>query len=153
MNKTISDPIEILRDSGLSKRAGISEFCRKVLLAVSQVKRGEVMTYGELARRIGKPGAARAVGKALNSNPWPVVIPCHRIVPSSFPRDIGGYKSGVEMKRRLLAEEGVYTSGVYGSSTKSSLPTPHTGQTQSAGISSKAVPGAIPESGSPTSGS
>lgn len=108
MNKNIYDPIEILRDSGLSKRAGISEFCRKVLTAVSQVKRGEVMTYGELARRIGKPGAARAVGQALNSNPWPVAIPCHRIVPSNFPIDIGGYKGGVEMKRRLLTEEGAF---------------------------------------------
>ena len=61
---------------------------------------GEVSTYGALARGIGKPGAARAVGGALNRNPVAIVVPCHRIVGASG--SLVGYAGGLDRKRRLL---------------------------------------------------
>ncbi|MCJ7825796.1 MAG: MGMT family protein, partial [Anaerolineales bacterium] len=67
---------------------------------------GEYLTYGELARRIGRPGAARAVGQALGSNPIPVLIPCHRVLASDG--SLGGYsgRGGVRTKEALLRLEG-----------------------------------------------
>lgn len=64
-----------------------------------------MVTYAELARRAGSPGAARAVGQAMAKNPWPIVIPCHRVVPSSGK--MGGYsgRGGVPTKQKLLALE------------------------------------------------
>ena len=61
---------------------------------------GEVSTYGVLARGIGEPGAARAVGGALNRNPVAIVVPCHRIVGASG--SLVGYAGGLDRKRRLL---------------------------------------------------
>ncbi len=82
----------------------LTEFERRVLEAAREIPCGEVVCYSELARRIGKPKAARAVGNALGANPIPVVVPCHRVVR----RDggLGGYGGGVEYKRRLLGIEG-----------------------------------------------
>lgn len=84
----------------------VSGFDRAVLVAARDVAPGEVVTYGELARRIGRPGAARAVGGALGRNPIPLFVPCHRIVGAS---GIGGFSSsgGLATKRRLLAIEGI----------------------------------------------
>lgn len=84
----------------------LSDFQQSVLLAVRNVPRGEFTTYGELARRIGRPEAARAVGQALGSNPIPLVIPCHRVLAADG--SLGGYsgKGGVETKARLLKLEG-----------------------------------------------
>jgi O-6-methylguanine DNA methyltransferase len=70
---------------------------------------GEVRTYGELAKAIGRPTASRAVGQACASNPIAVAIPCHRVVPGHG--GLGGYRWGVERKRRLLeSEKGVRPS-------------------------------------------
>ncbi len=72
------------------------------------LRRGEVTSYGRLARRIGAPGAARAVGAALGRNPFWLLIPCHRVVAGDG--SIGGYGGGadaIEVKRDLLAREGV----------------------------------------------
>ncbi|MEV5320958.1 methylated-DNA--[protein]-cysteine S-methyltransferase [Streptomyces sp. NPDC052687] len=84
----------------------ISGFNRQVLreLAVG-VPYGSVVGYGDLADRVGQPGAAQAVGAAMGANPLPVVVPCHRVVE----RDggIGGFGGGLEAKRKLLALEGV----------------------------------------------
>ncbi|WP_448317773.1 methylated-DNA--[protein]-cysteine S-methyltransferase, partial [Streptomyces sp. CO7] len=66
---------------------------------------GSVVGYGELARRVGRPGGAQAVGAAMGSNPLPVVVPCHRVVESDG--GVGGFSGGLETKRRLLALEGV----------------------------------------------
>jgi methylated-DNA-[protein]-cysteine S-methyltransferase len=66
---------------------------------------GSVVGYQDLADRVGEPGAARAVGVAMGANPLPVVVPCHRVVESSG--GIGGFGGGLEIKRRLLALEGV----------------------------------------------
>ena len=69
-----------------------------------QVHFGEVVTYGELAERVGNPKASRAVGSAMATNPVPIVVPCHRVLRSGG--SIGNYGGGVEMKRRLLTMEG-----------------------------------------------
>ncbi len=78
----------------------LTEFQKKVLKEVLKVPLGETITYKELAKRIGNPKAVRAVGKALKENPFPLIIPCHRIVKSSG--DIGGYSRGRGLKKKLL---------------------------------------------------
>ena len=80
----------------------VTPFQFKVLEAVSAIPYGSTATYGELAARIGSPGAARAVGAACGANPIPLIIPCHRVVGSS---GLGGYAGGLELKRKLLALE------------------------------------------------
>jgi methylated-DNA-[protein]-cysteine S-methyltransferase len=74
-----------------------------------RIPEGKVTTYGDIARFIGHPGAARAVGKILNKNPNPIVMPCHRVVMSSG--SIGGYSLGKSRKRELLAKEGLRFTG------------------------------------------
>ncbi|CAL9612936.1 methylated-DNA--[protein]-cysteine S-methyltransferase [Streptomyces sp. NPDC052610] len=84
----------------------ISGFNRQVLRELALgVPYGTVVGYGDLADRVGQPGAAQAVGAAMGANPLPVVVPCHRVVE----RDggIGGFGGGLETKRKLLALEGV----------------------------------------------
>ena len=84
----------------------VTPFQRSVLEAARSVPRGQVATYGDIGRSIGKPGAARAVGQALGSNPVPIVVPCHRVLASDG--SLGGYsgRGGLSTKRRLLALEG-----------------------------------------------
>ncbi len=87
---------------------GVSSWDRRVLEGARTLRRGEVTSYGRLARRIGAPGAARAVGAALGRNPYWLLIPCHRVVAGDG--SIGGYGGGpdaLEVKRDLLALEGV----------------------------------------------
>jgi methylated-DNA-[protein]-cysteine S-methyltransferase len=81
------------------------EFQRRVLLAEYEIPRGWVSTYGRIARSLGAPNAARAVGTALARNPFPIIIPCHRAIRSNG--DLGGFRGGLEMKRALLELEGV----------------------------------------------
>ncbi|MFF4752936.1 methylated-DNA--[protein]-cysteine S-methyltransferase [Streptomyces sp. NPDC002514] len=84
----------------------VSGFNRQVLRELaSGVPYGTVVGYGDLAGRVGQPGAAQAVGVAMGSNPLPVVVPCHRVVESDG--GIGGFGGGLETKRKLLALEGV----------------------------------------------
>ncbi|OIJ89105.1 methylated-DNA--[protein]-cysteine S-methyltransferase [Streptomyces colonosanans] len=84
----------------------ITGFNRQVLRELaSTVPCGTVVGYGDLAGRVGQPGAAQAVGMAMGSNPLPVVVPCHRVVESDG--GIGGFGGGLETKRKLLALEGV----------------------------------------------
>jgi methylated-DNA-[protein]-cysteine S-methyltransferase len=82
-----------------------SEFQREVLLAEHNIPRGWVSTYGRIARSLGMPNAARAVGTALSRNPFPIIIPCHRAVRSDG--NLGGFRGGLRMKRALLELEGV----------------------------------------------
>lgn len=91
---------------------GVSDWDRRVLEGAAALGYGEVTSYGGLARRIGNPRAARAVGGALGRNPIPILIPCHRIV--SGDGSIGGYGGGhtsrtamLDVKRTLLAIESV----------------------------------------------
>ncbi|MFC8242922.1 methylated-DNA--[protein]-cysteine S-methyltransferase [Streptomyces chartreusis] len=84
----------------------ISGFNRQVLRELATgVPFGTVVGYGDLAGRVGQPGAAQAVGVAMGANPLPVVVPCHRVVESDG--GIGGFGGGLETKRKLLALEGV----------------------------------------------
>jgi len=82
----------------------LPDFQRDVLVELIRVPYGHVDTYGGLARKIGKPRAARAVGGALNRNPIPIVVPCHRIVGASG--SLTGYAGGLERKQALLGLEG-----------------------------------------------
>lgn len=80
----------------------LSEFTMRVLNEVAKVPFGRTITYGQLAAKIGAPGACRAVGSALGRNPLPVIIPCHRVVAAN---GTGGYAFGREIKKRLLEFE------------------------------------------------
>ncbi len=83
--------------------SGLSVFTQKVLDELRKIKYGEIITYSGLAKRIGSR-AYRAVGRALASNPIPIVIPCHRVVAKN---GIGGFSAGVNVKRKLLELEGM----------------------------------------------
>jgi len=84
---------------------GLSPFAAAVLRACRQVTFGKTTSYGQLAQRVGVPGAARAVGTALSRNPIPLIIPCHRIIRSNGK--IGGFSAagGVSLKKKLLELE------------------------------------------------
>ncbi len=83
----------------------LNMFVGKVLKQTCKIPRGRVDTYSGLAAKIGAPGAARAVGNALANNPFPLVIPCHRVVRSDG--SLGGFGGGIRMKKELLGKEGV----------------------------------------------
>lgn len=87
----------------LIERASGTPFLEAVYRTVSAIPRGETMTYGEVAARVGRPGGARAVGAAMARNPYAPMIPCHRVVGSTG--GLTGYGGGLDMKRRLLAME------------------------------------------------
>ena len=102
-------------------RAHCTAFQRRVYEAALAIPRGQVRTYGEVARAIGRPRAARAVGQALKRNRWAPAIPCHRVVAggcragasgvasASDSHRLGGYsaRGGLRRKRELLRREGV----------------------------------------------
>lgn len=81
------------------------DFQRRVLLETMRIPRGSVASYGNLAKMISAPGAARAVGSALAGNPFPIIIPCHRVVRSDG--SVGQFGGGTEVKKVLLRLEGV----------------------------------------------
>jgi methylated-DNA-[protein]-cysteine S-methyltransferase len=83
----------------------ITSFQRQVLRQTMKVPYGRTSSYGDIASRIGRPAAYRAVGNAVGANPIPIVIPCHRIIASDG--GIGGYSSGLSNKKKLLTLEGV----------------------------------------------
>lgn len=87
----------------LPYRAEGTSFRQKVWAELTGIPYGTTATYGQLAVRIGRPGAARAVGNACSANPVPLLIPCHRAVFAGGK--IGGFTSGVWRKRALLAIE------------------------------------------------
>jgi methylated-DNA-[protein]-cysteine S-methyltransferase len=80
-------------------------FQKDVWLALADIPYGKTISYAELASMVGRPSAFRAVGQANGANPIPIVLPCHRVIASGG--GIGGYGGGLDMKRRLLALEGV----------------------------------------------
>ena|SRR5690349_23159377 len=81
-----------------------TEFQLAVWNELLKIGYGETITYAELARRIGKPSAVRAVGAANGANPIPVIVPCHRVIGSNGT--LTGYGGGIERKQWLLALEG-----------------------------------------------
>jgi len=80
-----------------------TEFQQRVWRALCEIPYGQTISYGELARRIGRPSAARAVGAANGRNPLPIVVPCHRVIGSSG--DLTGFGGGLHLKEGLLALE------------------------------------------------
>ncbi len=83
----------------------IAGFRKDVLQVVAGIPFGELITYGEIAKIVGKPGAAQAVGAAVGSNPWLIVVPCHRVIGSD--RKLHGFSApgGLETKTWLLQHE------------------------------------------------
>ena len=90
---------------GIPCEARGTGFQEAVWRELTGIPRGETETYGELARRIGSPGAARAVGSACGANPLALIVPCHRVVGADG--GIGGYRWGGSLKARILGTEGV----------------------------------------------
>ncbi len=93
-------------DSITLDMSAVAEFDRWVLEATRRIPRGTTRTYGEIAAQIGDPAAARAVGQALGRNPFPVIVPCHRVLAAAGRP--GGFSAngGVATKLRMLAIEG-----------------------------------------------
>ena len=94
------DAVEVLRSRPLT------EFQQQVVKIVRAIPRGETLTYGEVAALAGSPGAARAVGTVMSTNPVPIIVPCHRVVGSAG--GLGGFSAagGVRTKRWMLDIEG-----------------------------------------------
>ena len=82
---------------------GLTRFQQQVYRAICRIPKGQTRSYGWVAQHIGKPAAARAVGNALNRNPFAPLVPCHRVVRSDG--SLGGFAGGPEKKRRLLEAE------------------------------------------------
>jgi len=94
------------RHPELVARAGSTPFGRRVYETVAAIPAGQSRTYGDIARQLGHPGAARAVGRAMATNPFPVIIPCHRVVGSDG--SLTGFGGGVVMKAAMLEMEGAH---------------------------------------------
>tara|TARA_B100000809_G_scaffold250634_1_gene283311 strand:- start:142 stop:441 length:300 start_codon:yes stop_codon:yes gene_type:complete len=77
----------------------------KIYKKLLEVPKGQIITYGELARAVGLKNGQRVVGKMMNKNPYPVIIPCHRVVMSTGK--IGGYAYGENVKIKMLNDEGI----------------------------------------------
>ncbi len=92
-----------LTDFDLPLEMSGSTFQLRVWNALREIPYGETVSYGELARRVGRPGAARAVGLANGSNPIAIVVPCHRVIGADG--SLTGYGGGMDRKRRLLELE------------------------------------------------
>ena len=86
---------------------GVPDFHRRVYELARTIPPGSTLTYGAIALRLNAPGTARAVGQALGQNPWPIVVPCHRVLAADG--GMGGFSApgGVSTKRRMLEIEGV----------------------------------------------
>lgn len=78
----------------------MTPFTKRVYKAVLKIPLGEVRTYKWVAEQAGNPRAARAVGQALKRNPWPLIIPCHRVIACGGR--LGGYSQGIKRKKALL---------------------------------------------------
>ncbi len=78
---------------------------QKIYKKLLEVPKGQITTYGELAKAVGLKNGQRIIGKIMNKNPYPVIIPCHRVVMSTGK--IGGYAYGEPVKTKLLNDEGI----------------------------------------------
>ncbi len=96
------------RDFDLPLQLSGTEFQVSVLEALQDIPYGETTSYGEIARRIGRPRAVRAVGAANGRNPLPIVVPCHRVIGSDG--DLTGFGGGLDTKEALLRLEAENTS-------------------------------------------
>jgi len=78
---------------------------KKIYKKLLEVPEGKITTYGELAKAVGIKNGQRAVGRIMNKNPYPVIIPCHRVVKSDGK--VGGYAYGQQVKINMLSKEGI----------------------------------------------
>jgi len=78
---------------------------QKIYKKLLQVPKGQITTYGDLAKAVGLKNGQRVVGRIMNKNPYPVIIPCHRVVMSTGK--IGGYAYGEHIKAKMLSDEGI----------------------------------------------
>jgi len=88
----------------------VTDFQNEVYAQLTAVAYGHVVTYGDLARQIGRPELARAVGQAVGANPVPIIIPCHRVVAADGK--LGGFSGGLQNKVSLLRIEGIEVDGM-----------------------------------------
>lgn len=86
--------------------SGESQFTQKVLRELKKIPYGEVRSYLWIGKQVGHVMGARAVGQAVKRNPIPIIIPCHRVIREDG--SLGGFSLGIEIKKRLLAIEGVF---------------------------------------------
>jgi methylated-DNA-[protein]-cysteine S-methyltransferase len=115
VRRAIDGIVSLLRDGDADftavelDLAQIPPFSRRVYEIARAIPAGATLTYGEVATRLGDPGAARAVGQALGENPFPLIVPCHRVLAADGK--LGGFSApgGVVTKRRLLTIEGALT--------------------------------------------
>lgn len=91
--------------SKLKKYSSRSHFAERVYVLTAQIPRGRVATYRAIAQALGQPGAARAVGNALNKNPYAPKVPCHRVIRSNG--EVGGFAGGTSKKIAMLKREGI----------------------------------------------
>ncbi len=90
------------------KEISFTKFEKKVLKIVSTIPIGQTRSYKWVAQKAGKPKAVRAVGQVLKKNPFPLLIPCHRVIKNNG--SIGGYSLGKNLKQRLIILEKIITS-------------------------------------------
>lgn len=105
------DGQEVTFDEPLDPSAGTA-FQQRVWALTRDIPRGQTRTYGQLARQAGSPAAARAVGQAMAHNPWPVLVPCHRVV--GHDGRLTGFGGGLEMKEQMLVMEGARAARLHG---------------------------------------
>jgi methylated-DNA-[protein]-cysteine S-methyltransferase len=107
MTRLLDDGVGDLAEIPLDMSA-VPDFDRRVYEVVRTIPPGETRTYGEVAAELGAPGAAQAVGQAMGRNPFPPIVPCHRVLAAG--RRIGGFsaRGGPRTKLRMLENEGVY---------------------------------------------
>lgn len=116
--RSVLDGVAALLDGEAVDLSGVavdvaheSEFARRVHDVVRSIPPGQTLTYGEVAARVGEPGAAQAVGRAMGSNPVPIIVPCHRVVGAGG-RPVGfSAPGGVATKQRILRIEGAAAGG------------------------------------------
>jgi O-6-methylguanine DNA methyltransferase len=93
------------KSNGLKIRLTGTKFQQKVWKALLAIPKGQTASYAVIAKRIKKPGAARAAGNAAGANPVPILVPCHRVIASDGT--LGGYSGGLAIKKTLLKAEGI----------------------------------------------
>jgi methylated-DNA-[protein]-cysteine S-methyltransferase len=99
----ITDPVFTISMKVKTGHTGIVD--QDVYVLLSKIPSGKVSTYGDIARALGHPKAARAIGRIIANNPNPISIPCHRVVKSNG--ELGGFAYGEQMKREILEKEGI----------------------------------------------
>lgn len=104
LEQYFSGAVVSFSDIPLDFRVG-TPFQKRVWRNTASIPYGESVSYGELAQRLNRPGAARAVGTALGENPVCIVVPCHRVLAAG--NGLGGFSAGLHWKRRLLTLEGI----------------------------------------------